>query len=33
MVVGMEQAHRGSGHGPKVLEFKEDLDNAPRHRV
>lgn len=32
-VVGMEQAPRGSGHGPKLLEFKKHLDNALRHMV
>lgn len=30
---GKEQAHRGSGHGPKLLEFKEHLDSTPRHIV
>jgi len=32
-VVGMKQAAQGSGHGPKLLEFKEHWDNAFRHRV
>ena len=31
--LGMEQAPQGSGHSPKLLEFKEYLDNALRHRV
>ena len=29
----LEQAPQGSGHGPKLLEFKESLDNALRHEV
>ena len=29
----MEQAAQGSGHGPKLPEFKEHLDSALRHRV
>ena len=32
-VVGMEQAAQGSGHSPTLLEFKEHLDKALRHRV
>jgi len=28
-----EQAAQGSGHRPKLLEFKECLDNTRRHRV
>ena len=32
-VVSMEQAAQGSGHSPKLLEFKECLDTTPRHRV
>jgi len=30
---GMEQAAQGSGHGPMLLEFKEHLDSALRHKV
>ena len=30
-VVGMEQAAQGSGHGPKLAEFKECLDTTLRH--
>ena len=33
MAVGMEQAAHGSGQGAKLLEFREHLDNALRHRV
>jgi len=29
----MEQAAQGSGHGPKLPEFKEHLDTALRHKV
>ena len=29
----MEQTAQGSGHGPELLEFKEHLDSALRHRV
>jgi len=29
----MEQAAQDSGHGHKLLELKEHLDNALRHRV
>jgi len=29
----MEQAAQGSGHGPKLLEFKEHLNRVLRHRV
>ena len=32
-MVGMEQAAQGSGHSPELLEFKECLDAALRHRV
>ncbi len=28
-----EQTPWGSGHGPKLPEFKESLDSALRHRV
>ena len=31
--VGMEQAAQGSGHSPELLELKECLDTALRHRV
>jgi len=31
--VGMEQADQGRADGPKLLEFKEHLDRALRHRV
>ena len=27
-LVGMEWAAQGSGHGPKLLEFKERLDTS-----
>ena len=29
----MEQAAQGSGNGPRLLEFKEHLDNTLRHRI
>ena len=29
----LEQAPYGSGHGPKLLEFKKHLDSALRHRI
>ena len=29
----LEQAPQGSGHGPKLLEFKKRLDNALSHTV
>ena len=29
----LEQAPQGSGHGPKLLEFKKHLDNALSHTV
>ena len=29
----MEQAAQGSGHSPELLEFKEYLNSALRHRV
>lgn len=29
----MERAPQGSGHSPKLTEFKECLDNILRHRV
>ena len=32
-VVDMKQAVQGSGHEPKLLEFKKRLDNTLRHRV
>ena len=32
-VVGMERAAQGSGHSPELLELKECLDSALRHRV
>ena len=32
-MVGMEQPAQGSGHGPELLESKECLDSALRHRV
>ena len=28
----LEQAAQGSGHGPKLMEVKECLDNTLRHR-
>ena len=28
-----EQAPQGSGHGPKLLEFKEHLNNAQPYRL
>ena len=31
--VGMEQPAQGSGHGSKMLEFKEYVNNNLRHRV
>lgn len=27
------QAPQGSGHGPRLLELKKNLDSALRHRV
>lgn len=27
---GMEQAAQGTGHGPKLMEFKERLENSLR---
>lgn len=30
---GIEQAAQGLGHGPKLLEFKECLENSLRHRI
>ena len=32
-VVGMEQTAQGSRHGTRLLDFKEHLDSALRHRV
>jgi len=29
----MEQAAQGTGHGPKLLEFKEHLESSLRHRI
>jgi len=29
----MEQAVQGSGHSPKLMEFKKHLDNAVSHRI
>jgi len=29
----MEDAPQGSGHGPKLLEFKEHLESTLRHGV
>ena len=29
----LEQAAQGSGHGPRLPEFKDHLDNTLRHRV
>jgi len=29
----MEQAAQGTGHGPKLLEFKEHLDNTLRYLI
>ena len=29
----MEQAPQGSEHDPRLLEFKEHLDNTLRHRI
>lgn len=29
----LEQAPQGSGYCPKLLEFKEDLDNTLWHRI
>ena len=31
--VGMERAAQGSGHSPRLPEFKECSHNALRHRV
>jgi len=31
--VGMEQTAQSNGHGPELLEFRERLDSALRHRV
>ena len=31
--VSVEQAAQGSGHSPKLLEFKEHLDNTLRCRA
>ena len=33
MVVGIAQAAQGSGHSPKLQEFKEHLDNSLRYHV
>jgi len=32
-VLGMEQDPQGSGHSPKLPEFRVLLDNAVRYRV
>ena len=31
--VGMERAAQGSGHGPRLMEFKKCLDTALSHTV
>ena len=31
--LALEQAAKGSGHGPELTEFKKCLDNAFRHMV
>lgn len=32
-VMGMEQAPQGSGHSLELVELKEHLDTALRHRI